>query len=397
MNREEAEAGPSRQRRPVTPPRASSQSTHGSHENGVGSSQRPASPETALAGQEERHQHHEREKGSNGASFAHRSDSNSGMDSSGDQRMSPDPSPSAPAPPLPRLDLAKYHTPSLLRLLANLLQQIASANDQIRPDLDEYDDEDGGAGSGGRAESIQPEGAKDENREGRSTSVKASTGTASSSRAGSRTSSVTSSSTAKRPHPSPTSALFPHTSTSHSDSRLPSPGVGGSASDPHPASLYAQPPGALFSASKTSLLHPASLLSFHARHVPSISIEAYLLRILKYCPTTNEVFLSLLVYFDRMSKLGTAQGLGGESVDPTGNGNKGRRGFAIDSYNVHRLVIAGVTVASKFFSGTSSALPIVHLASFDNRPSCSTCASQKLIDRRILHQFAIRQSRRSPS
>lgn len=28
----------------------------------------------------------------------------------------------------------------------------------------------------------------------------------------------------------------------------------------------------------------------------------------------------------------------------------GIRGFAIDSYNVHRLVIAGITVASKFFS-----------------------------------------------
>lgn len=26
------------------------------------------------------------------------------------------------------------------------------------------------------------------------------------------------------------------------------------------------------------------------------------------------------------------------------------KGFAIDSFNVHRLVIAGVTVASKFFS-----------------------------------------------
>lgn len=28
----------------------------------------------------------------------------------------------------------------------------------------------------------------------------------------------------------------------------------------------------------------------------------------------------------------------------------GMRGFAIDSFNVHRLIIAGVTVASKFFS-----------------------------------------------
>lgn len=91
----------------------------------------------------------------------------------------------------------------------------------------------------------------------------------------------------------------------------------------------------LFTASRIALSTPTSPLSFHARNIPSISLESYLLRILRYCPTTNEVFLSLLVYFDRMSKL--AQ----ESTDSR---------FAIDSYNVHRLVIAGVTVASKFFS-----------------------------------------------
>jgi len=76
--------------------------------------------------------------------------------------------------------------------------------------------------------------------------------------------------------------------------------------------------------------------AFHARNIPTISIESYLLRILKYCPTTNEVFLSLLVYFDRMSR-------------SSSNAN-GAPSFAIDSYNVHRLIIAGVTVASKFFS-----------------------------------------------
>ncbi|KAF7331719.1 Cyclin-domain-containing protein [Mycena kentingensis (nom. inval.)] len=91
----------------------------------------------------------------------------------------------------------------------------------------------------------------------------------------------------------------------------------------------------LTTASRTAVSTPASVLTFHARNVPTISLEAYLLRILKYCPTTNEVFLSLLVYFDRMSKL---------STDATG------RTFVIDSYNIHRLVIAGVTVASKFFS-----------------------------------------------
>ncbi|KAJ7755686.1 cyclin-domain-containing protein [Mycena maculata] len=91
----------------------------------------------------------------------------------------------------------------------------------------------------------------------------------------------------------------------------------------------------LTTASRTAVSTPASVLTFHARNVPTISLEAYLLRILKYCPTTNEVFLSLLVYFDRMSKL---------SAEATG------RTFVIDSYNIHRLVIAGVTVASKFFS-----------------------------------------------
>ncbi|KAK0231233.1 cyclin-domain-containing protein [Armillaria fumosa] len=91
----------------------------------------------------------------------------------------------------------------------------------------------------------------------------------------------------------------------------------------------------LTSASRAALSTPSSTLTFHARNIPTITLEAYLLRILKYCPTTNEVFLSLLVYFDRMSKL---------SADATG------RSFVIDSYNIHRLVIAGVTVASKFFS-----------------------------------------------
>ncbi|KAJ3503621.1 hypothetical protein NLJ89_g8350 [Agrocybe chaxingu] len=91
----------------------------------------------------------------------------------------------------------------------------------------------------------------------------------------------------------------------------------------------------LTTASRGAISTPAATLTFHARNIPTISLEAYLLRILKYCPTSNHVFLSLLVYFDRMSKL---------SQEAVG------RPFVIDSYNIHRLVIAGVTVASKFFS-----------------------------------------------
>lgn len=82
-----------------------------------------------------------------------------------------------------------------------------------------------------------------------------------------------------------------------------------------------------------SLSHPSPYTCFHARSIPSISIHAYLSRILKYCPCANECFLALLVYFDRLSK-----------------SNYGRQPLRIDSFNIHRLIIAGVMIASKLFS-----------------------------------------------
>ncbi|KAK0716659.1 cyclin-domain-containing protein [Apiosordaria backusii] len=153
----------------------------------------------------------------------------------------------------------------------------------------------------------------------------------------------------------------------------------------------------------------SSVLAFHGKNVPSISILSYLGRIHKYCPTTYEVFLSLLVYFDRMTErvndmvvkseearrvqLAQQQTQGqspkpaadpdtvmrdsneaDEDSDETdsdladtdedaGTGAKGDNSnanthpaagqatyFVVDSYNIHRLIIAGVTCASKFFS-----------------------------------------------
>ncbi|KAK3818842.1 MAG: cyclin-domain-containing protein [Benniella sp.] len=81
-----------------------------------------------------------------------------------------------------------------------------------------------------------------------------------------------------------------------------------------------------------------SCTRFHARSIPSISINAYLTRILKYCPCANECFLSLLVYFDRMAR----------NVEEITAG-EGRQ-FSIDSYNIHRLIIAGIMVSAKYFS-----------------------------------------------
>ena len=146
-----------------------------------------------------------------------------------------------------------------------------------------------------------------------------------------------------------------------------------------------------------------SVLAFHGKNAPSITILSYLSRIHKYCPTTYEVFLSLLIYFDRMTEMvnsGSLTVFGDERptneagarrntilheppeaarplATPPSSGHFGPRGrgagnaattgeakdvdadvdaynlshfFVVDSYNIHRLVIAGVTCASKFFS-----------------------------------------------
>lgn len=144
----------------------------------------------------------------------------------------------------------------------------------------------------------------------------------------------------------------------------------------------------------------SSVLAFHGKNVPSITILSYLSRIHKYCPTTYEVFLSLLVYFDRMtervnavpvsalrgdvdveadsdSRPSTSYSADGSDLadsPPSGarsmpesvaelekaqytNAPRERdvpfplsHFFVVDSFNIHRLVIAGVTCASKFFS-----------------------------------------------
>lgn len=185
--------------------------------------------------------------------------------------------------------------------------------------------------------------------------------------------------------------------------------------------LHRQPP----SLDGTMHLSPqtSSVVAFHGKNVPSITILSYLTRINKYCPTSYEVFLSLLVYFDRMTErvnAGPMQSLreanaqafqknksrrnsedsiesadtdemegvtptsnsGGQTATPPASGGMEKPNqpgvpgtphsrpqqpdspsdapaidpynlshfFVVDSFNIHRLVIAGVTCASKFFS-----------------------------------------------
>ena len=188
----------------------------------------------------------------------------------------------------------------------------------------------------------------------------------------------------------------------------------------------------------------SSVLAFHGKNVPAITILSYLSRIHKYCPTTYEVFLSLLVYFDRMTErvnqlvvkseeararadLSAARrvsmpprartetdadadtvmhddasdssdemdsDLADDDDDEDEDDDKPQSGgvpiprepgessmggshvpiassqatfFVVDSFNIHRLIIAGVTCASKFFSDvfyTNSRYAKVGLISF---------------------------------
>ncbi|RDW94007.1 putative cyclin-dependent protein kinase complex component [Aspergillus mulundensis] len=176
-----------------------------------------------------------------------------------------------------------------------------------------------------------------------------------------------------------------------------------STNDSHHEQVHRQMPPVDGSSNLTQQAH--SVLAFHGKNVPSISILSYLTRIHKYCPTTYEVFLSLLVYFDRMTEMvnkgqldrlrgrysrtdalqsdGTIRPRSSESsaaqrahtspmvtpppsagisaqdpassspispaMNPQGDDHLSHF-FVVDSFNIHRLVIAGVTCASKFFS-----------------------------------------------
>lgn len=97
--------------------------------------------------------------------------------------------------------------------------------------------------------------------------------------------------------------------------------------------------------------YTANVLAFHGKNVPAIPIYNYFLRILKYCPMTNEVFLSLLVYFDRIAKRANINSSSSiASGENLANKDHKAQLFVMDSYNIHRLIIAGIAVSSKFFS-----------------------------------------------
>ncbi|KAE8214763.1 hypothetical protein CF327_g1861 [Tilletia walkeri] len=293
------------------------------------------------------------------------------------------------------MDLATYPSTELLRILAMLLQQIASANDDRRPRAGAASSSTSSTSGGGSTSHSGGAGA------GAAIAGSSGAGSGSGDSSSRRQQHNNSHAHGKDTHAlNPSDSTHPnHTHNSSPAGLSPQPrvhrtesgaSVPASGNRSRSGSMRAGQEGLhggegsrnkITAAAQAALMTPSSTLCFHARNVPTINIESYLLRILKYCPTTNEVFLSLLVYFDRMSRMGSGAGPGEDNhaapaglaaglpasrtreisasladtgVDGQEVANReprpGMRGFAIDSFNVHRLIIAGLTVSSKFFS-----------------------------------------------
>lgn len=84
--------------------------------------------------------------------------------------------------------------------------------------------------------------------------------------------------------------------------------------------------------------HTDPTLMFRGQNIPSLPINKYLQRAHHYCATSNDVYLSLLVYFDRLSQ-----------PDKSASGEQtSMPKLILDSYNIHRLIITAFTVATKF-------------------------------------------------
>jgi len=96
----------------------------------------------------------------------------------------------------------------------------------------------------------------------------------------------------------------------------------------------------LTTSAKTQMDKDSLLASFSAGRVPPISIEKYLLQIDRVVHIPNAVLLAMLVYLDRMAQWSTKLNLSSDS----------RKAFVVNSFTVHRLVLAGILAATKYHS-----------------------------------------------
>eukprot|EP01080_Neovahlkampfia_damariscottae_P012211 gene12211-5798_t len=83
------------------------------------------------------------------------------------------------------------------------------------------------------------------------------------------------------------------------------------------------------SSKNNSKAHFQKNSSFACELAPNITFEQYLSRVIKYSNCSPEVFICSLIYIDRITQL--------------------NQDFYVTSYNIHRIFITCVMVATKFF------------------------------------------------
>jgi len=78
----------------------------------------------------------------------------------------------------------------------------------------------------------------------------------------------------------------------------------------------------------SQLSYDGPLTAFHARHLPTISVQAYLARIFRYAPCSAECFITSLLYIKKVLDV---------------------KGLAfLQNTTVHRLLISAVLLSSKY-------------------------------------------------
>lgn len=90
--------------------------------------------------------------------------------------------------------------------------------------------------------------------------------------------------------------------------------------------------GQLVGQNDSTRLNRKEVTIFHAQRPPTISIQSYLERIVKYSPCSPECYILALIYIDRIIQ-----------QNPQ---------FQLNSLNAHRLILTSVLVASKFYDDT---------------------------------------------
>jgi hypothetical protein len=101
---------------------------------------------------------------------------------------------------------------------------------------------------------------------------------------------------------------------------------------------------------------PHQLSRFHAKTIPSIDLQSYLGRILKYAPCSAECFLAMIIYLESVcsGRLLCEDSVGQNISDVesrlANTHIQSQAKIVLTSYNIHRLIVTATMISIKFLS-----------------------------------------------